>query len=109
MGLGAALLLALTGCGEPDTGLVDEVRAAWQETYATSKEWNVTGFTADNGSQNVTVVTSLQDTPQGREAALGVCRAVASLGTAQVTREWRSVYVTAGQGGRFLAECKPVR
>lgn len=90
------------------SNLIREVRAAWAETYAGVGSWPSFALTDDNGADNVTVEAQLQDTPQGREEAMGLCRAVSSLGD-QVTSEWRRTYVTAGPRGKFLAECRPAR
>ncbi|WP_293785155.1 hypothetical protein [uncultured Aeromicrobium sp.] len=133
-GIAAMAALALVGCGsgsddgagstptpseevtaEPTTepepteeapGLAEQVEAAFSASYGWPAEpsWShITSFD-DRDAPRVTVVTELADKPENAEDAMGTCRAVASV-SASVDERFTGVYVTAGEGGAFIAEC----
>ncbi len=95
--------------GEPadaGPGLAEQVEAAFAESYDWPDDpaWsNLVGFT-DRDAPRVTVVTDLANKTENEETAMGYCRAVTSV-SSSVDARFTGVYVTAGEGGAFLAEC----
>lgn len=78
-------------------------QAAFTDSYGWPDEpfWaSIIEFT-DRDAPRVTVVTSLANKDENKDEALGICRAVASV----LPEDATGVYVTAGSGGPFLAEC----
>lgn len=102
----AALLFAaiLSGCGDGDETLVEEVRAAWES------EWNgsylVTDFTTGGKASHVRVVTQLGDHPAPELRGEQYCSMAARL-SPHVSRPWDTIDVIESDGGRVIAECVP--
>ena len=102
-----ALVAGCSGGGSADgDALAAQVQAAFTASYGwpTDPFWApITGFTGRDAPR-VTVVTSLSDKAENAEQAMGICRAVTSI-SSSVTARFTGVYVTAGEGGAFLATC----
>ncbi|MBM9464660.1 hypothetical protein JL108_14480 [Aeromicrobium sp. YIM 150415] len=94
------------GPADAGPGLAEQVEAAFAESYDWPDDpaWsNLVGFD-DWDAPRVTVVTDLADKTENEETAMGYCRAVTSV-SSSVDARFTGVYVTAGEGGAFLAEC----
>lgn len=87
-------------------GLAAEAEAAFKSSYGWPDEPHysaITGF-SDRDAPRLTVITSMANKFENEEEALALCRAVTSI-SHSVESEFTGVYVTAGEGGPFLAEC----
>lgn len=79
------------------------VEAAFASSYGWPEDshWSAIESFSDRDYPRITVVTTLYDKVENAEEATGICNAVASV----LAEDWTGVYVTAGEGGPFLAEC----
>ena len=94
--------------GEPTAprGLLAEVEAAFTSSYGSGDDATYPVILSFSGidAPRITVAVDMYPKAENEPEALGVCRAVLSIRD-QVTSPFRGVYVTAGEGGPFLAEC----
>lgn len=90
-------------------GLAERVQAAFSDTYGWPDEPALSAVLSfsDRDAPRVTVVTDLYDKAENEAEAMRICMTVASLGI--TVPDFTGVYVTAGEGGPFLAECDAVR
>jgi hypothetical protein len=109
--LAAACAVVLSACGGGERG--EELAEAVQQAVSDSYGWptepalaNITGFDGRD-APDITVITNLSDTPENRVFAQDLCMTVASVGI--TVPDFEDVFVTAGEGGAFLAECEAVR
>lgn len=90
----------------PAASLEAEAEAAMRSSYGWPDEphyASITGFSGTDAPR-LTVVTSLANKSENEEAARGLCMTLISVRD-QITSPFSGVYVTAGEGGPFLAEC----
>ncbi|WP_251151322.1 PASTA domain-containing protein [Cellulosimicrobium sp. Marseille-Q4280] len=90
---------------EPDAELAGaaQVEAAFSASYGWPDDphWAAIESFSDRDYPRITVATSLVDEIADAEQAMGICNAVTSV----LSEDWTGTYVTAGEGGPFLAEC----
>lgn len=79
------------------------VQEAFAATYGWPDDpaWSAVESFSDRDYPRITVATSLVDEVADAEQAMGICNAVTSV----LGEDWTGTYVTAGEGGPFLAEC----
>lgn len=107
--IGVVSIISDSGDDGPGPGsgsLAREVQAAFSNSYGwpNNSSWSHIQSFSGRDAPRVTVVTNLLDNDYGRDEAMGICRAVASV-SSSVESRFTGVYVTAGEGGRFLATC----
>ncbi len=92
---------------QPETttaGLADQVENLFYEAYGEFDDWSTILSFSDQDAPRVTVATDMAYKDENKEEAMNLCRSVTSI-SHSVTERFIGVYVTAGEGGPFLAEC----
>lgn len=92
---------------QPETtsvGLANQVETLFYEAYGDLKDWSMILSFSDRDAPRVTVATDMAYKDENKEEAMNLCRSVTSI-SHSVTERFTGVYVTAGEGGPFLAEC----
>jgi hypothetical protein len=113
MAMTAVTLAALTGCAssgsQGNSELAAKVRQAVSDSYGWPNEPSLAAIKSFSGrdAPRITVVTDLAAKDENSDFAMGLCRTVASV--ASTVPDFTGVYVTAGEGGRHLAECQTAR
>lgn len=118
--LGAVIVVGLFGLfwscagGSDGSSRVDgdalaaEVQRAVRDSYGADNPTLASVIRySGRDAPRVTVVTSLSGSASNESLAQDICMTVASVGIS--VPDFTGVYVTAGDGGRFLAECRAVR
>lgn len=88
----------------PTASLATQVETAFYATYGDLKDWSFIISFDDRDAPRVTIATTMAYKDENRPEAMELCRAATSISD-QITEPFSGVYVTAGEGGGFLAEC----
>lgn len=85
-------------------GLAAQVERSFTDSYGPigQGDWSMISGFDDRDAPRVTVITRLAYKTENEPIAEGFCRAVTSV---TVDADFEGAYVTAGEGGGFLAEC----
>lgn len=93
---------------KPVETLAKRVEDAFSETYGWPDDphWEAIESFHMEGESRVGVVSSLFPKDENEEEAMKLCRAVSSIGRTVDDENFKKVHVTAGEGGKWLAECE---